>query len=121
MQKIKVNLFINKKKSKKTIKNKGVKKMILQEGADIMETVIDPFLLFFYALACIVFALTSYKKPELRVFIVTLLLMTGGITMCIVGIEIMEAGLTFGASGVAVLSAIILRNKTKMQGAQKDG
>ena len=95
--------------------------MILQEGADIMETVIDPFLLTFYALACIIFAMTSYKKPELRVFIVTLLMLTGGITMCILGVEILEAGLTFGASGVALLSAIILRNKTKMAGAQKDG
>ncbi len=95
--------------------------MILQEGADIMESVIDPFLLTFYSLACIVFALTSYKKPELRVFIVTLLLMTGGITMCILGVELLEAGLTFAGSGVALLSAIILRNKTKIAGAQKDG
>ncbi len=95
--------------------------MILQEGADIMETVIDPFLLLFYALAAIIYTATSFKKPELRVFIITLLLMTAGITMCILGVEILEASFTFAASGVALLSAIILRTKTKIKGAQKSG
>ncbi len=90
--------------------------MILQE--DVMETVIDPMLLMFYVIASLIFLVTSYKKPELRLFIVTLVLMTGGITWCLLEVEIMEATFTFTASGVALLSAIILRNKTKMRGAQ---
>ena len=93
--------------------------MILQE--DVMETVIDPMLLMFYVIASTIFLITSYKKPELRLFIVTLVLMTGGITWCLLEVEIMEATFTFIASGVAILSAIILRTKTKMAGAQKSG
>ncbi len=93
--------------------------MILQE--DMMETVIDPFLLLFYVIATTIFVFTSYKKPELRLFIGTLVLMTAGITWCLIGLELLEASFTFAGSGVALLSAIILRTKTKMKGAQKSG
>ncbi|MFX1395032.1 MAG: hypothetical protein ACFFAH_15875 [Promethearchaeota archaeon] len=88
--------------------------MIFQEGADIMGSVIDPMLLVFYALATIVFIATAYKKGEIRVFGLALLLMTGGIVWCILEVEILEATFILIASVVGVIASIILRIKTRI-------
>ena len=84
--------------------------MIFQEGAaDLMETVIDPMLLFFYIIATIIFAISSYKKPNLRMFIFVCSLMTGAIVWCIVGVELIEGIFVLMASVFCVIGAGILR------------
>ncbi|MFX1395339.1 MAG: hypothetical protein ACFFAH_17530 [Promethearchaeota archaeon] len=87
--------------------------MYFQEGADIMETVIDPMLLIFYVIATIIFIASSYKKGELRMFGLTILLMAGAIVWCIIGVEILEGIFVLTASVIAVVGAIILRIKTR--------
>ncbi len=86
--------------------------MIFQEEA-LMETVIDPMLLIFYIVATAIFVLSSYKKPELRLFSVVLICMTIAIVWCIVGIEIMEATFVISASVVSIIATLMLRIKSK--------
>ncbi len=84
--------------------------MIFQEGeVDVM----DPVLLIFLILATCVFAISTYRKAELRMFSITLMLMTVGVIWCIIGSEIMEALFVIMASSVAGVTAIFLRIKTK--------
>jgi len=84
--------------------------MIFQEGeVDVM----DPVLLVFLILATCVFTLSTYRKAELRMFSLTLTLMTVGVIWCIVGSEVMEALFVIMASSVAGVTAIFLRIKTK--------
>jgi len=87
--------------------------LIFQEGADVMETVVDPMLLAFYCIASVIFLASSYKKGEIRLFGIVVLLMTGAILWCIMVVEIMEAIFVLSASITAVVGAIILRMKTR--------
>jgi len=84
--------------------------LIFQEGeVELM----DPVLLIFLIIATSVFTINTYRKAELRLFSITLLLMTVGVIWCIIGSEIMEAIFVFTASSVAGVTAIILRIKSK--------
>jgi hypothetical protein len=83
--------------------------MIFQEGVELMDSV----LLIFLILATCVFALSTYRKAELRMFSITLTLMAVGVIWCIIGSEIMEAIFVIMASSVAGVTAIFLRIKTK--------
>ena len=87
--------------------------MIFQEGADVMETVIDPMLLIFYIIASLMFVASSYKKGDIRVFGIVVVLMMGAIIWCIIGIEIIEAIFVLSASLFAMIGSIILRMKTR--------
>ncbi len=86
--------------------------MIFQE-TDLMETVIDPMLLIFFCIATAIFMLSSYKKPELRMFSVVLICMTIALVFCMLTIEIVEASFVVIASGVSVISTLMLRTKSK--------
>ena len=86
--------------------------MLFQE-ADVMETIIDPMILLFYIIAASIFAISSYKKVDLRLFALTFFLMMGAIIFCIIGIELIEAIFVLTASSVAMLAAVVLRLKTR--------
>ena len=86
--------------------------MIFQEES-LMETVIDPMLLIFFCVATAIFVLSSYKKPELRLFSVTLICMTIALVFCMLTIEIIEASFVVIASGVSILATLMLRIKSK--------
>ena len=87
--------------------------MIFQEGSDMMETVIDPMLLAFYIIASLIFGISSYKKADLRLFTIAILLMTGAIVWCMIDVEIIEAIFVLTASVVAVISAVMIRMKNR--------
>ena len=86
-----------------------------------METVIDPMLLAFYCLATIIFALSAYKKPQLRMFIGVFSSMTGAIIWCMIGIELIEGIFVLMASILSVVGAAILRVKITKSGVEDIG
>ncbi len=86
--------------------------MIFQEDT-LMETVIDPMLLIFFCVATAIFVLSSYKKPELRLFSIVLICMTIALVFCMLAIEIVEATFVVVASGVSILATLMLRTKSK--------
>ena len=85
----------------------------MEEFEHLMLVTIEPTLLAFLFIAFAVFTISAYKKVEIRLFSVVLLLLAVAIIFAMFEIFVVEAILLMGSSVTSVLAAIVLRIKTK--------
>ncbi len=85
----------------------------MEEFEHLMLVTIEPTLLAFLFIAFAVFTISAYKKVEIRLFSIVLLLLAVAIIFAMFEIFVVEAILLMGSSVTSVLAAIVLRIKTK--------
>ncbi len=83
-----------------------------EEFEHLMLVTIEPTLLAFLFIAFAVFTISAYKKVEIRLFSVVLLLLAVAIIFAMFEIFVVEAILLVGSSVMSVLASIVLRIKT---------
>ena len=84
----------------------------MEEFEHLMLVTIEPTLLAFLFIAFAVFTISAYKKVEIRLFSVVLLLLAVAIIFAMFEIFVVEAILLVGSSVMSVLASIVLRIKT---------
>lgn len=85
----------------------------MEEFEGLMITTIEPTLLVLLVIAFTVFLGSSYKKAEMRLFSVTLLLFAVAILFAMASLFLLEGIFVMISAGSSVLAALFLRFKTK--------
>ena len=84
-----------------------------EEFEGLMLTTIEPTLLVLLLLAFTIFLGSSYKKAEMRLFSLTLIIFAVAIIFAMAGLFLIEGILVMVSSCSSVLAALVLRFKTK--------
>ncbi len=91
--------------------------MILQtataEESAIM-AFIDPMVLIYYILGIIIFIINAYRKPELRIFLLTFLSMAGSVLFMYLGNPTVEA-LCFFLAGIFSLVGVVYYRRVALK------